>query len=396
MSDLDRRRFLIALGSSAAAACAGSVLGAPRDGVAAEDSRAGAAPGATAAAAAAPEILRRPIELRAGQTLADRRFLLAPDFRWSSVMAAIYVAAPDVTIRNVELVGAASWLPRWNVYNEPAGAPPGINSGTCGIRLQRAPRARIEGVRIEGFPRSAIEGFGLDDAVIRDVRIQHCFTGIKTDHYAPNPRMRIEGVEVRDLWGPGPERWPGVGGPPSALRPGGFLGSDGMALHSLRDAVLRDSAVLGEQFASFKLVNPQDTVLSGLRGVQLMIQGTSDLEWKIDKQPSRNTVVRDCVFDKGLGSGDLARQGNCIQVSWHVKGLRIENCRLVAAGQDGHGIQFAVDVEGTVVGCSFEGFNGMRGQTPAHAIEVLGGSSVNADFAQANRFVNQRRILRRG
>jgi hypothetical protein len=392
----DRRRFLAGAARGAAAlAWAGAGVG----GVVACAVRAAgtSAAGTSAAAIPAPsvETLHSPIVLQKGEVLADRRFELAPDFAWTSSMAAIYVAAPDVTIRNVELVGALTWLPRWNVYNEPRGAPPGINSGTCAIRLQRAPRARIEGVRIAGFPRSAIEGFGLDDAVIRDVKITRCFTGIKTDYYAPNPRLRIEGVEVRDLWGPGPNRWPGVGGAPSRLRPGGFMGSDGMALHSLRDAVVRDSAVLGEQFASFKLVNPQSTVVSGLRGIQLMLQGTSDLAWKIDKEPSRNTVVRSCTLDKSLGSGALAETGNGMQISWHVKDLTIENCTLIAAGQGGHGIQFAVDVHGRITGCTFDGFNGKAGVTPSCALQLVDGSTVNEDFAQVNTFVNQDRILLR-
>jgi hypothetical protein len=173
------------------------------------------------------------------------------------------------------------------------------------------------------------------------------------------------------------------------------MGSDGMALHSLRDAVVRDSAVLGEQFASFKLVNPQSTEVSGLRGIQLMLQGTSDLAWKIDKEPSRNTVVRSCTLDKSLGSGALAETGNGMQISWHVKDLTIENCTLIAAGQGGHGIQFAVDVHGRITGCTFDGFNGKAGVTPSCALQLVDGSTVNEDFAQVNTFVNQDRILLR-
>ncbi|TMA31814.1 MAG: hypothetical protein E6J87_14690 [Deltaproteobacteria bacterium] len=202
-------------------------------------------------------------------------------------------------------------------------------------------------------------------------------------------------MAARDLWGPGPGKWPGVGGPPSRLRPGGFIGSDGLVCHSLRDAVVRDCSTLGEQFASFKLVNPQRVEVSGLRGIQLMVQGTSDLAWKIDKEPSRDTFVRNCVFDKSLGSGEIADEGNGIQVSWNVLGLRIENCTLIASGHNGHGIQFAGDAHGTVVGCTFDGFNGTRGTNPAHAVEVLDRSSVNEDFAVVNTFRNQRRILLR-
>jgi hypothetical protein len=48
-----------------------------------------------------------------------------------------------------------------------------------------------------------------------------------------------------------------------------------------------------------------------------------------------------------------------------------------------------------VLGCSFDGFNGMRGITPAHAAEVREGSSINDDFAAVNAFRNQQRILLR-
>jgi hypothetical protein len=341
-------------------------------------------------------VLRNPIVMKPGEILADKRLVLASDFRWTPTKAAIYVPAQNVTIRNVEIVGASSWLTRWNAYEEPRGAGPGICTGMVGIRLQNAARARIEDVSIRGFPGAGIDGYGLQDAVIRGVTVTACFFGLITRQYAPNSGLLIERVEVRDVWGPGPNRWPGVGGPPSQLRPGGFIGSDGIVCHSLRNAVLKDSSVLGEQFASFKLVNPVDTEVSGLLGTNLMIQGTSDLEWKIDKEPSRNVRVRDCTFDKGLGSGAFADNGNAIQVSWHVRDLLIERCTLIAAGKNGHGIQFAVDAHGRVVNCVFEGFNGVRGVTPAHAVEVSDRtSSVNADLAAINTFRNQQRILLR-
>jgi hypothetical protein len=376
-----RRRFLARLAGGAAVAALDASL-------------VGGASRAHAQAALRSETLRDPIVLGRGGVVADRRLVLAPDFRWTNAKAVIYASAPDVAIRNVEIVGASAWLPRWNAEVEPQGAPPGICSGMCGIRLQNAPRARIEGVSVRGFPGAAIDGFGLADAVIRDVRATDCFFGVIARHYAPNPGLRIERVHVRDLWGPGAGRWRGIGGPPSRLRAGRFIGSDGIVCHSLRRGVLRDSSVLGEQFGSFKLVNPQDTEVSGLRGIHLMVQGTSDLEWKIDREPSRRTVVHDCVFDKGLGSGEVAEQGNAIQVSWHVEDLRIERCTLVAAGRNGHGIQFAVDAHGRVVDCTFDGFNGTRGTAPAHAVEVADrSSSVNADLAEVNSFRNQRRIL---
>ncbi len=382
---LDRRRFLTQLargGVVVAWGGPGLACGGPPF------------PTARAAPPGGVEILERPIVLRRGDVLADRRFALAPDFAWTTVMAAIYVEGSGVAIENVELVGAESWQPRWNAYHEPASAPRGIHAGTAGIRMQGAPGARVERVAVRGFPRAGMTGFGVDDAVFRDIAIERCFQGLTLEHYQRNHRVRIERVHARDLWGPGPGRWPGVAGAPSRLRPGEFIGSDGLVLASLRHSTVRDCAVSGEQFASAKLVNPQHTEVSGLRGVQLMIQGTSDLAWKIDKEPSTHAVVRDCTLDARLGSGALASGGNAIQVSWHVRDLRIENCALIAAGRAGHGIQFAVDVHGRIEGCTFDGFNGMAGVTPAHALDLVEGSTANPDFAQVNRFVNQRRIER--
>jgi hypothetical protein len=58
-------------------------------------------------------------------------------------------------------------------------------------------------------------------------------------------------------------------------------------------------------------------------------------------------------------------------------------------------MQLAVDAHARVTGCTFEGWNGKRGATPACALELLDGCTVNDDFAQANTFVNQNRILLR-
>jgi hypothetical protein len=61
----------------------------------------------------------------------------------------------------------------------------------------------------------------------------------------------------------------------------------------------------------------------------------------------------------------------------------------------GHGIQLALDAHARVVDCTFEGFNGMRGGQPCFAADVYEDSSLNADFEQRNRFVNQERKVKR-
>lgn len=396
MGAVDRRRFLSGLGRGLAGLALSSGLPA---GFARAFGPIPPTPIGTLAASVMSgplppvEILHAPIVLRRGEVLENRRFLLSPAFVWSSVLAAVYTDATDVTIRNVHLVGGSSWQARWNAYNEPTSAGPGIASGTCGIRLQGAARARVETVTIEGFPSSGIEGFGLDDAVIRDVHVARCFQGLKTDHSLRNPRVTIEWVHVRDLWGPAPGLWPGITSAPSLLRPGGYTGANGFSLHSLRDSVVRNCTVLGEQSGSFKLVNSQRTELSGLQGVTFMIQGTSDLGWSIDPEPSIDTCLHSSYFDKALSQAGSHKSKNCIQASWHVQGLRIENCSLHGGSQNGHAIQFALDVHGEVRGTDIHAFNGQAGSGPAYALDLVDSSSVNPDFLAANRFQDQQHYI---
>ncbi len=302
-----------------------------------------------------------------------------------------------VVLRNLRIEGSAAWQARWNRRGKPATNAPGMPGEMSAIRLQGAPGALIENVEIEGFPQKGIFGFGLDDGIIRDVDVRHCFAGVHVAYYEPSRRLLVERVKVRDTWGPGPGHWKGIGGDASAARPGGFSGGDGIVLDSVREGVLRDCEVAGEHFASFKLVNPIDFEASQLRGAQLMVKGTADLDWKIHKQPARNVTIRDCDFDKTRGFGSLRAGGNLLQMSWHIHDLSIARCALDGAGYGGHGLELAVDVNANVVDCTFENFNGNRGNQPAYAAYVAEGCTLNPDFEQRNRFVNQtRKLLRAG
>lgn len=342
--------------------------------------------------------LSAPIQLTAGQTLADKRYQLASDFAWDSRLAAIYIAAPDVTIRNVHLFsGYTSWQSRWNTH--PESGPPGINTGMVGIRAQGSYRLRIEDCSIRGFPRVGITGYGLDDGVLRGIRIQNCFQGISTEHYQRNRRMLIEDVRVSDTWGPieGLHNWVGVVGYPSLKRPGGYIGSDGMVLASLRDSFVHDCQMSGETFGAYKIVNAQRSRFQFLTGVNFQFQGTSDLTWTIDPEPSNDCLVQRCTIDKSLGYGSIQQEAHGIQLAWNINSLAFRDCRVYARGEVGHGAQADLAVNVTFRDCEFAGWNRKAGPSSnddAYALDLRTGSSVNADFATANRFIQQTRILR--
>ncbi len=341
------------------------------------------------------EILRKPIELSSGDVLADRRFIVAPDFAWKPSMAAIYCKGSGIQIRNIELVGSARWEHRWDRYNEPDNGPPGIPSGCAGIRLQEVPGAKIVDVSVRGFPAPGITAFGIDEALIQGVKVSDCFHGVVTEWYRPNHRVEVDGVHASNLWGPAPGKWPGLGGPRSLQRSDGYMGGDGLVLASLRDSEVRNCVVTGEQFASLKLVNPQRVQVERIRGIGIMVQGTTDLEWKIDRSPARDVSISSCTIDKTLGTGPVVDEGNALQVSWNVENILVRDCVIRAGGHNGHAIEFVKNVHGRVERCTIEGFNGKRYINPAFALSVTEDSSANPDFERVNTFVNQLRIVDR-
>lgn len=339
------------------------------------------------------EVLHAPILLQAGERLTGRRLWIAEDFAWNSWLAAVYIAGAGVVVEDVELYGASSWHPRWNAYQEPAGGPPGIPSGCVGIRAQGAPGLHVSGVHIEGFPSVAIDAFGVSDGVFSDVTVTRCFQGICLRQYQPNPRAQIRRCSIRDLWGPANGSWPGVDNLPSVVNPGASMGSDGIVVFKMSDGVISDCEILGEMFGGFKIVNPQRSQILRVRCPVAMVQGTSDLAWNIDKEPSRDTLMQDVVIDKSLGAGKAVQGGNGFQISWNVRSLAVRGCSFIAAGHDGHGVEQAGDCQASFQGCTFRGWNGVRGTDPAHALHLLDGAKTNLDFQPLNQFVDQQRIL---
>ncbi len=381
---MDRREFLLRT-SRAGLALAGACL---------------LPTGCTARAASSPavasgpretRVLRKPLSLTAGETLENLRLVLAPDFRFESTMAALWIANPNITLRNVELVGASRWQRRWNLGSERLGAPPGVCASLAAIKIQKAPRLRIENALIHGFPREGIVGHGLDDGVIRDVEIHSCMMGVRTEQYAPSRRLRIERVRVHDTWGLDPA--------PSPSRPGVKIGGPGFALTELRDAKVLDCRATGELSGSCKLVHPKRVEVARLTGMNFSIQGTNQVAFDaVHPDPAEDVWIHDSTIDKSLGFGRATQGGHGISLYYNVKGVRVVNCILRAAGRHGNAIQLNENAHATVRGCTIEGFNGLRAAPnhPAYALQLYEGCTINDDFLTANRFQNQqRKVLRK-
>jgi hypothetical protein len=318
------------------------------------------------------EILEEAIVLRSGESLVDRSFVLAEEFRDAGSHAVIVVAGDDVGVRNVRILGSDPWHPE----GDEAPSLPGAFGRTVGIRIENVRDVAVEQVSIEGFPGAAISGHGIAGGLFRDVTIRHCGGGIHLRHDSPNRSLRLERIHVEDL---------------RQERPGGSAG-EALALGALRDCVVIDCTAIGEMSAGFELTSPQRVRLRGLRGPTLAIRGSAELAPDLHGEPARDVVIEDCFLDKGLGRGASIFDRSCLELSQNVESARVEDCLLNAAGQNGHAIELSGNAHGRVVGCTVRGFNGVRGPSPAHAIDLSGGSTVNQDFERVNRFADQKRI----
>jgi hypothetical protein len=378
--DESRREFLVKLVAAGVASFAGCSVVSPK------------CTNAAQLANRAPnfEILREPLVLRSGETLENRSFGVSEQFRNTPAGAIIVVAGDDVTIRNVRLIGPPAWDPHWNDRAPAVSQQLGLFGKSVGIRAQNVRNLLVQAVSIEGVPGAAIFGHGLDHATFSDIRISHCYHGIQVKENAPNLFVTIRRVYVSDLWGPPPEfaHEDGKAGNPSLSRLGGWIGGDALALNTLQRSVVRDCVAVGEMFAGFKFVSSQQVTIANLRGPSLVIQGGIDGF----PEPARNTVVRDCVFDKGMGRGEPMKAMNCVQLSGQIDSILLERCLLDGAGMDGHGIQASGRIRLTARRCTIRGFNGVRGANPAFALHLARGGTVNSDFEHVNSFVDQKRI----
>jgi hypothetical protein len=389
--DLDRRRFLALTGSTAIALAwpSGAFAGAPF------------APSPPRRPATGPRpsrsrrVLAKPIMLGDGDSLEDVDLFVPEDFQWTTVSAAVFARGRGIRLRNVTLTTYADrWQPHWS---QPAAGATGrgIDPSMAGLRFDACTDLAIDGLEVSGFPQCGAIFYGTRNASLHDLAGHHCFSIFCfMDYKGGNRGVELEYVRARDTWGPGPGVMPGVGGFPSAKRPGQFSGGDGLPGY-FEDSVLRDLDFSGELYAGFKLVASRRVRIERLSSNNFQVQGTQQRHANVNgtTEGSHDIAVEDLIVDKSLCTGEVSNLGNGVQISWHVSRLAVKNFVLRANGQDGHAIQLSGDCQASFEGGLISGFNGKRGPGPAYALELDDHSTVNADFTTVNRFENQQRLV---
>ena len=392
--EVDRRQFLALAGSTAAALAwpPGVLAGAPF-----EPSPPGSPPAQTRPSRSR-QVLAKPIMLGDGDHLENVDLFVPEDFQWTTVSAAVFARGRDIRVRNVTLTTYADrWQPHWNA--EPSGMTGrGIDPSMCGLRFDACTNLAIDGLEVSGFPQCGAIFYGTRTASLRDLAGHDCFAiYCFMDFKGSNRGVDLQYLRARDTWGPGPRVKAGVGGHPSAKRPGQFMGGDGLPGH-FEDSRLRDLDFSGELYAGFKIVMSRRVQIERLRTNCFFIQGTQQRHVNVNgtTEGSHHITVEDLIVDKSLSPGDVSELGNAVQISWHVSDLTVRNFVVRANGHGGHAIQLSGNCQAVFEGGLISGFNGKRGPAPAYALELDDHSTVNADFSSVNRFENQQRLIRGG
>jgi hypothetical protein len=333
--------------------------------------------------------LDAPLILSNDTTYENTDFVVSSKFVPGTVGGALYGprGCHQITIRNCTLrTEAVNWDPMWTQGN--------FWGILAGIRLDSPSHFTIDGLHIENFPECGLTATSMQSSVLSKISITRCLMGASfpwvTQH---NKNMRIDGMRVWNTWGPGPGILSGFGGAPSHLRPSGWTGGDGLVGY-FADTTLANLDFSGELFGGLKLVRSQRVcVLNTVTNV-FMIQGTQAVNSNVDgtSDGASAITVRNMLVDKRLGVGEATDRANGMQISWNVQGLDVENFSLIAGGTDGHAIQCSGNVQAGFRKGVITGWNGKRGNSPAYALEVNDGSTVNADFETVNRFYDQQRI----
>ncbi len=327
----------------------------------------------------------------------DTDFVLGPSFYPGNTTAAIYVPGKRVRWQNSTIISPftrynPAWLADSNLRDWSA------------LRIDRAENLVVDGFHAEGFPWCGIDAYGIRVGTFTRLSATRCYFPIAFGSpYDGNHDITIDGARVWDTWGPSPYDSPGAGGSPSRVIPGGWTGADGFLGYFTR-ATLSNIEASGEIYAGMKLVRSADITITDCITNTLMFQGTDNRYNNNDLSTNgcSNVIVRRTMIDKRRGSGDTTDLGEGMQVSWNVVGLDVAECSFIAGGTDGHAIQLAGNCHGVFRDCVIAGWNGQavaawdspRGSAPTYAIDVIDGSTVNADFVAANQFYRQNLMVR--
>lgn len=352
-----------------------------------------------------PELITTTVEFEAGQTYEDKFYICDPTFAQdTSVQAAAAPSGNGYTLRRVTVdSGFRNWQSRWNALPE-VGPPPGVRSSCHGISSRGYSGVTYEGVKVRGFPQTGLHIDGCSDSTFTDVETENCFFGARFDgNGALIQNTTVRRFVAKDVWGPIPDTW-NTAAFPSQARAGEYTGRDGLVVNTTRNCLFEDCTVVGETGnGAFKFGTSKNLTLRGLVGPNLQIQGSGGADPANSPQTaSRDILMEFCTIDKTTGYGSSNFDINALQLSYHVENLRVRGCLFRTVDTNGHGCQLAQpNVEAYFEGCTFSGFNLLRGAQDAYAVHRNptcwlngGGTAGDADFIARNSFPKQlRKVL---
>lgn len=322
-----------------------------------------------------------------GGRLADVDLVVSERFKPTSNCSALYLPGKATQVKNVRVLTQFK-------RRDPAWERDPILKNWAGVRIDHARDLIVDGLHVEGFPGPGVVGYGIRTARLERMSATACETGfLFAADGGGNQNIAIDQLAAWDMW------WPAPGAEqdatPSRLRPGGWMGGDGLAGY-FTDARIMRVRMTGELFCGLKLVRSKRVCLIDVTTPSLMIQGTEYRDRNADGSTdgSDQIAIRRLMLDKSLGEGAAAARGNGLQVSFNVRGLDVEGASILGAGKGGHGIELAFGCEASFRDTIVSGFNGKRFNDPAWGLSLVGGSSVNADLSNGIRFFDQERTVR--
>jgi len=336
------------------------------------------------------------LTLTDGQSLIDKDIYVPASFVFDTAYCAIYISGHGVTLKNVRLFTyATEFLDEWMDDPVTPASGTGLPWDMVGIRAAATKGLTLENVHIQGFPQAAFLGYRVEDSSFKRVSATQCFAGYTFSwNSGGNHRIRFDGCDVYDTWGPGPDVWPSIGGAESVIRPGYFSGGDGLTGY-FDDFSFDHLHFHGELYGGLKLVRSKRGTVQNLRTHEMFLQGTQGRDENADltTDGSESVIFRQFDIDKDYGAGLLTDDGNAIQVSWNATDCSFLDFTLQGGEHNGHGIQVSGDCDIDIRDGVMGGFNQLVGGSPAYALHVTDGSTVNADVLTVNDFTDQLRLV---